>query len=212
MAKSLEKNTSNKYPLIWLMVSIAIICCIITVAGGYFWFKPSTLSSQLTKCDPIRSVPTAQPFARPQSVATTPISITALDDPLADYPSIRDLVTSDTPTTWPHIFRLTIKSNKSVEVSVGWCASSELVLNENLQHIQFLLEADGKPIDVKNLHRNEITLASQYCLGYVGLIKKWTEGSHVIIRTIIINQDIDNGLICNPKGEYSEVFLVTVEP
>lgn len=207
-----RKDPFDKNPLIWLLFSIAIMCCIITIAGGYFWFRPDKLSSLLTKCDPLRVAITAQPFTEPQPTANSPVTITAFDDSSTDYPNMRDLATSDSQTTWPHIFPLAIKSDMSVVVSIGWCASSESVLNENLHHIQFLLEADGKSIDVKTLYQNNFVVEGQFCMGYDGVIKKWFEGQHTVSRTIKIDQDTDNGSICYPEGEYSEIFLVTVTP
>ncbi len=105
-----------------------------------------------------------------------------------------------------------LRANQSTLIATGWCASSADLLNQNFPHIQFLIEADGLPVDTKGLQMVEEPNAETVCRQFMGIIQNWPEGGHVLRMALHLDTRLNNGMNELPAGDYVNIFNVSVLP
>lgn len=208
--KSVNEFDRNKRPVVLAIVGLAVVGICALFALAFFWFQP-TQPSLFANYFP-SPTPTQTPQPTPTSVFE-PITILAHEDYSTDYPYIEALAPDwkQSPLLPSTVtFHVAVNQGQPVVVSRGWCTTTEDILNENLTHIEWLVEADGKSIDVDSLYRSKFVDGTSACEGYDGLIEEWTEGEHKIVLTMRIDQEIHDGWGMFKAGEYIEVFIVNV--
>jgi hypothetical protein len=105
-----------------------------------------------------------------------------------------------------------VRANFPTVIAQGWCATTQNILNQNMQHISYNFFLDGTPLDLKNLQVVEGPAASNVCRRFVGIIRNWPEGQHVIRITRHQDMDLNDGANDIKAGDYVNVFNITVLP
>src|SRR5690242_5534621 len=93
--------------------------------------------------------------AAPPAANETSQKVVLLEQLLKDYKE----PTSSKPNTW----EVQITSSQSVVIDMGWCALSEKILDQNIPHIQWTLEIDGKSIDISQISASRNVDSNQVC-------------------------------------------------
>jgi len=207
---SIEETDAKRRTVILALIAVIIVGTCALFALVFVWFQPNqnTLFAKY--------FPSPTPTRVPQPSPTPdfePITIIAHEDYSIDYPYLENLAPD-----WEHSPMLpsTVTSHvelnwdQPVVVSRGWCTTTEEILDENLTHIEWLVEADGGPIDVGTLNPSKFVDTTTACKGYDGLVEQWSAGEHTVILTMRVDQDINDGSIDFKAGDYVEVFIVNV--
>jgi len=205
----MDEQDSKKRAIGLAMIGVVIagLCALFIMA--FLWFQPDQ-PALFAKYFP-SPTPTRTPKPTPTPVFE-PITITAHEDFSSNYLYLEDLATGWESPLLPSklAFHLEVNQDQPVAVSRGWCTTTEAILKDNLTHIEWLLEADGKSIDVDTLYRSKFVDNTMACEGYDGWVEKWTEGEHTISLTLRIDQEIYDGWGVFPAGEYIEIFIINV--
>ncbi len=94
----------------------------------------------------------------------------------------------------------------------GWCAKDAATLQENLQHISFRFQVNGKdaPLDFfgSETYRDESLQAD--CVNYAAVLEAWLPGTHRLVSDISINAAIDDGLTQTAPGTHSREHVIYV--
>ena len=92
-----------------------------------------------------------------------------------------------------------------IVVSLGWCSTTQIILDENWSKMGYELTIDGFSIDLeKEMAFRSWTIPPEIgpCYGYFGLTKGWRRGEHYIIWTHTIYQSINDGVSDFKAGDY----------
>jgi hypothetical protein len=116
----------------------------------------------------------------------------------------------------PGEYVLEVTSNSELRVYVRWCSKTQEILVQNLEHVQFSFEVNGRNALSRLFNFDEIhddydkNGAEAYCFGYRGLLSDWPSGMHEIRYSITVDEALDDGWEINPVGEQAWTFRVSV--
>jgi serine/threonine protein kinase len=130
------------------------------------------------------------------------------------YPVLQRFVSGWAAALEPGLrnWEVRLRANQAVLIAPGWCTSTVDLLNQNFPHIHFLVEADGLPVDTNTLQLVEEQNPEGACRQFMGLIRNWSEGLHVIKMTMQLDAPINDGKNELPAGDYVNFFNVTAIP
>jgi hypothetical protein len=103
-----------------------------------------------------------------------------------------------------------VSASQPVLVFQGWCTSTKAVLDQNFQHIQYLVEVDGQPLDTSKLYQANISSIDKSCKDFVGLIRAWPAGKHTIKISMRLDARINDGWSDFAAGDYTEIYNITI--
>ena len=194
----------------WTLIGLAITGCLSAVFCAFFFIDLGQLPL-VARYFP-SPTPTLTPIPTPTPLFE-PITVIAHEDFSTDYPYLENLAPD-----WEHspmlpstvTSHVEVNRDQPVLVSRCWCTTTEEILAENLPHIEWLVEADGSPIDVDTLYLSKFVDTTTACKGYDGLVEQWSEGEHTIVLTMKIDQDINDGSVDFKAGDYVETFIINV--
>ncbi len=215
------KKKSNK--LGWLigcgipvlvLVLIGIVGAIAYVlTGGFKNFTFGTVPSAPTATLwPPTKIPTSTPIPIPTVI---PIYVEPYQPQDGDnYETLRTLAPGWEGVSVPSVlvWDVSVASNQPVLIFHGWCTTTQAILDQNFQHLQYLIEIDGRLLNMSDLYVEEGQNSERACKTYVGLIRSWPEGTHVIRTTMRLDAAINDGWGDYPAGDYVDVFNITVLP
>jgi hypothetical protein len=219
---------------IWIVVVVVVLCLCCLVAllavGGYAVWKgyislsginvpnltaPSVLATPTAippSSGPTASAPSSGPATGSTQITVEPYQPLASDN----YPTLQSLVSnyqgSSTPST--QNWNAAISANQPALVYMGWCTTTQTILAQNFQHIQYLVEVDGRSINVNNLYTETVqdSTTNGYCKSYIGLVRTWPTGKHTVKITMRMDAQINDGWSDYPAGDYTDVFNINVTP
>ena len=149
----------------------------------------------------------------------TPLSLSIIVlpyDPEAgvDFPNLRLMVPGYKAFSAPGVqeWSLTLNANQSAVLGQGWCSKTGALLQQNFQHIQYIFELDGVPMDMQRIHLVDEQNALGACRKVRGIIRYWPEGIHVIKATMHFDSDLNDGSSVIPAGDYVDIFNILVLP
>ena len=110
--------------------------------------------------------------------------------------------------TWP----VSVTSQQPVLIIEGWCTADKQTLDQNYQHITYLLSVDGKDVPVNSLYLLDHQATDMFCRSYLGIVRQWPAGAHTITTTMRLDEAINDGWDDYMAGDYTDEFRITVKP
>ncbi|MBN2388755.1 MAG: hypothetical protein JXB85_17190 [Anaerolineales bacterium] len=226
MNASMLSSPARSQRWLWILGAVIVLClCGVLLAlssGLIFYFQPGPLVSAPPTQAPtetsVREEPTMAPL--PTEIPTVPeqpfgLVVEAFDPRRGgDYPHLIAFVPdwhgSETPGVL--LWEATIPRDQPVVITVGWCTTTETVLDQNLQHMDFDLYVDGYRVFKENLAQIRYSNADNVCEGYYGIIWEWSLQAHEIITILLIEEEINDGWSDYPAGDYGDIYQITILP
>jgi hypothetical protein len=130
------------------------------------------------------------------------------------YPPLQNFIPNWEGSTVPgtQAWSIHMAANQPTLLSLGWCTTTPAILNENFDHLQYLVELDGQVLSMKSLHSMDDLSGGEACRDYIGLIRVWPAGNHIIKTTMRLDTLINDGWNVYPAGDYVDVYNITVTP
>jgi hypothetical protein len=224
MIESTPASPKKNRTWVWIVVAVAVtsLCCLVILAGafafaawkGYIFFPGHNTRSFPTLTSPLLpnrdGGPQATPNAAPSSLTVEPYLPKITDH----YPVLQELVPDwknpTAPTT--NTYNLSLQYTQPVLLTTGWCTTTQAILDQNIQHIQYIFEVDGKSVNISQFFKADQKASDRVCQQYIGLVRAWPTGSHTIKITMRMNGKINDGWNDYATGDYVEVYNITVTP
>jgi hypothetical protein len=204
---------------IWIVVAIAVVLlvCLVLLVGagvfavwkGYVAIPGLNLPALQSPAIPHQIVP---PASNPKSTITK-ITVEPYQPQRNDQiPTLQNLAANWQNPAGPtsNAYDISVSAGQPVLLTSGWCTATKAILDQNFQHIQYLVEVDGQPLDTSKLYQENLSSISQSCKDFVGLINAWPTGAHTIKITMRVDAKINDGWNDYAAGDYAEVYNVTV--
>jgi hypothetical protein len=120
-------------------------------------------------------------------------------------------IVNPSPDTNNQLFTLEFKSEQSGIIALGWCTTNQEILEANSRHITYSLTLNGQTVDISKLYLWKQTDPARICQSYVGIIRKWSVGQHIIVITTYLKQAMNDGWFDYPAGEYITRYEISVK-
>lgn len=98
-------------------------------------------------------------------------------------------------------------------VSLGWCTTTQQILDENWAKMKYSLTIDGSPVDLQRqfaLRSFTDSVNIGPCYTYDGYTLGWSPGEHRLVWTQTIFEDLNDGLSDYAAGDYVMEWVLTV--
>jgi hypothetical protein len=204
---------------IWIVVVIAVVllfCLVLLVGAGAFAVWKGYITIPGINRPVVRSpfIPqqTVPPASNPKGNVTK-ITVEPYQPGRNDQiPTLQNLAANWQNPTGPtsNTYGITVSANQPVLLASGWCTTTKAILDQNLQHIQYLVEVDGQSLDTSKLYQESLSSVGQSCKDFVGIIRAWPAGKHTITITMRLDSKINDGWSDYPAGDYIEIYNITV--
>jgi hypothetical protein len=209
---------------IWVIVIAGILCvCLAALAvaiGVYSYLGqtpvlqippgiiPPSLVIPTPRQPTLPPVPTSE--SQPDEIIISPYQPTTHES----TPTLTELVFDYRGATQPgmNTWNVTVYQDQPVMIYMGWCSTTQEILDQNFTHLNFAIQADGKPVDVEGLFTLEQQAQGMQCRSKVGIIQAWPAGAHQITETMTVDELINDGMGDYSAGDYADEFLITVMP
>jgi hypothetical protein len=219
-----QKPVSPKKETNWLVIAIVavlvvLVLCLTLMIGagafavwkGYVAIPGINLPALKSPSIPHQIVP---PSSNPKSTVTK-ITVEPYQPQRKDQiPTLQNLATNWQNPTGPtsNTYDISVSASQPVLLTSGWCTTTKAILDQNSQHIEYLVEVDGQSLDTSKLYQENLSAAGQYCKDFVGLIRAWPTGNHTIKITMRVDAKINDGWNDYAAGDYAEVYNIAVTP
>jgi hypothetical protein len=214
-----EKNRKDQ-TWIWVAagaVVLCLCCAVLGVVGAAILFLRPV--SSVTGPGPAPVEPTAMPFPNPTPVRIAP-PLTVVVDPVdpdsipLGVASLYDLFPNYQGLTEPgqNDWQTSFSYDRSILIFSGWCTSTTNILEQNFEHLTFLLEIDGQDVPVQGLTWADAPGNDGYCRSFYGMVAAWPVGTHAIVMTMRFDADINDGWGDYSAGDYVDLFEITATP
>jgi hypothetical protein len=210
-----QKNTI----WIWIVVAIAavLLLCLVLLVGagaytvwkGYIIIPGINVPALQSPSIPHQIVPPAtNPKGTVNKITVEPYQ-PQRNDP---YPTLQNLATNWQNPTGPssNTYDIAVSANQPVLLTSGWCATTKAILDQNFQHIKYLVEVDGQSLETSKLYQQSLSSVDQSCKDFVGIIHAWPTGNHTIKITMRLDAKINDGWSDYAAGDYAEIYSITV--
>ena len=203
---------------LWIVLGIALVvlCCFVIAAGigVYLLFGRDgklALPQFGNTPTPTRALPV--PTKTPVRLEG-PLTIEAYNPENTNYSTLQDLTPDWSASTVPGLqaWKTTVSSDEPAMLFMGWCTTTQAILEQNFQHIHYSVNVDGRDINVSTLYLWNSTDSQQVCRTYVGLIRQWTGSEHTLTITMEFTTSINDGWSDYQAGKYIDVYHITVIP
>jgi hypothetical protein len=208
----------------WLWVAVVTVlvlslCCLLVAigAGAYAaWKGYITIPGMNLPVLKSPAIPTPKilPKVAPKE-APTKITIESYQPQPGDqYPVLQNLVPNwqDPAAPGSQTYDTMVSANQPVLVSSGWCTTTKTVLDQNFQHIQYLVEVNGQSVNTNSLSQGSQSELGKSCKDFTGIIRAWPAGKHTIKITMRLDAKINDGWNDYPAGDYTEIYNISVKP
>ncbi len=110
-------------------------------------------------------------------------------------------------------WNVSLAAGENLYVSIGWCATSEAIVKDNVSYVGHDLEIDGFLIDIGEpsgeIYKDD---RGVYCrTQYEGVVTGLKPGQHSYVESMYIVEDINDGQDEYKAGLYNSKFLITVQ-
>jgi hypothetical protein len=195
-----EQNKKNR-TWIWVLLAVIVVLCLCLVAaaaavGVYLYLNPSLVTSG--------PGPQAIPMVEPLDPNNIPLGVYGIYDLAPGYQGQSE----PGEQTW----QTSLASDQPVAIFAGWCTIDQATLDQNFEHITFLLEVDGSDVPTGELYWQDSPGNGGVCREFYGVVPTWPVGEHAVVITMRFDQDINDGWGDYPAGDYVDRFSITVAP
>jgi len=219
MEEGTDQETKKGNNRVWIIIGLAALgfcfCCLLVAIGMglYLTFGPESSVSDLVPIPMPLSAPTEASLVPEQPEAFESLDIEAFYPGSANYPSLAELVPGWQPSLTPAVQNWSISmQSQPVQVILGWCTMEWSMLEQNYEHISYVVSLDGREISLADLNLVDDEFTDRVCRSYFGVIRQWSPGEHVIVTTMIFDETINDGWDDYPAGEYMDFYSVTITP
>jgi len=211
---------------IWIVLGIGGILCLLAVLViAAVIFLPLNINLGTEPIPPATQAPTIQPLPTATTVIVVHPSATEVptkspsstpNPPLIKFEPWRqgetakglyDLGTENPPGTW----MVNISANTPVMISQGWCATTQAILQQNLQELQIHVFLDGDEVIGSLPWLSWTNNKGWPCRSHRAVIRSWPAGKHTIIYQVILSQRINDGK-ADYEGAIIDTFTINVSP
>lgn len=184
---------------------------------------PTPTVAVATEAPPI--MPTATSVAIPGATRTPaapgelPIIFPAAQgtpDPSSRYSDLLSLTSDwDGGPTSPdrRTYHASADRGLPILVSLGWCTTTQPILDENWAKMKYSLTINGSPVDLQRqfaLRSSTDSVNIGPCYTYDGYTTGWSPGEHRVVWTQTIFEDLNDGLSDYAAGDYVMEWVLTV--
>ena len=216
-----QKPASPKKDTTWIWIvgaiaAVLLLCLVLLVGAGVFAFWKGyvaipgiNLPALQSPSIPRQVIP---PSTSPKSTVTR-ITVEPYQPKRTDQiPTLQNLAPNWQNPTGPttNTYNITAGASQPVLLTSGWCTTTKAILDQNLQHIKYLVEVDGQSVDTSKLYQQSQSSVSESCKAFVGLINAWPTGNHTIKITMRLDAKINDGWSDYALGDYAEIYNITV--
>ena len=120
-------------------------------------------------------------------------------------------IVNPSPDTNNQLFTLEFETDQSGIIALGWCTTTQEILDENSRHITYSLTLNGQTVDISELYSWKQIESARTCQSYAGIIRKWPNGRHTIVVTTYLSQAMNDGWFDYPAGEYITRYEISVK-
>ncbi len=126
----------------------------------------------------------------------------------------REQYTSAELSQMDSVFTYTIALDKSQDMlwSWGWCATSNEILKDNIEHITVKMTLDGEEIALDTFATFEGENSGQFCRFYYTLLSDWPAGQHGVQTLVTFDDPINDGTADYPTGSQTFQYNVYIKP
>ena len=219
-----QKPVSPKKETNWLVIAIVavlvvlVLCLALMVGAGAFAVWKGYIAIPGINLPALQSPPIPRqvvpPSTNPKSTVTK-ITVEPYQPQRTDQiPTLQNLATNWQNPTGPtsNTYNITVSANQPVLLTSGWCTTTKAILDQNYQHIKYLVEVDGQSLDTSKLYQENLSTVGQSCKDFAGLIRAWPAGKHTIKITMRVDAKINDGWNDYAAGDYAEIYNITVTP
>ncbi|NPV55793.1 MAG: serine/threonine protein kinase [Anaerolineae bacterium] len=151
---------------------------------------------------------------RPQFSMTLIPAASGTPDPSSNFAYLSSLVYEDSEdvlTPGYYLDRARGRNDQAIILSLGWCATTVEILNDNWTKMAYRLTIDGREIDLATqAYLNSWDGSIGPCYGRNMLVSNWSSGEHSIIWTHIIMEDLNDGQDAYRAGDYIMETLLSI--
>jgi hypothetical protein len=212
---------------IWVVAILAGLCLCLTVAvvvvGGVFLVTQRTAGTPMLILETF--LPQASPTSPSISASPTPpapstgtsggtINVVPFTTSMSSLPPLQTLVNNYQGGMAPgtQTWQVQVTSSEGALIFLGWCTSTQDILDQNYQHLTWIAEVDGDTVPITVFNVLDSTETQGYCRTYVAGIASWPVGNHTIQTTMRLDAQINDGFSDYAAGDYTDVYQVTVTP
>ncbi|MBN1538285.1 MAG: hypothetical protein JW908_16225 [Anaerolineales bacterium] len=112
------------------------------------------------------------------------------------------------------VFTYTVALPQSQDViwSWGWCATTQDILDDNIEHIEISLSLNGEDVSLDDFASFEGENNGQFCRFYYTLLSDWPAGQHSLQTIATFTEPINDGSLDYPAGTQTFQFDVYIKP
>lgn len=107
-----------------------------------------------------------------------------------------------------YTYTIELEESEDVLWLNGWCADTEEIMEQNMEHIVYEFTMNGEDIPLDAF----IEDSSYYsmCTLYYALLTDWPDGEHLLTKSVTFTEEVDDGMDVYPEGTYLVEYYVTV--
>jgi len=231
----IEETDASKRTIILAMTGVVILGTCVLFALAFLWFQPNenTLFAKYFPSPTYTRVPTSIPAPTttpaPNLTATqsawikpdqSPI-LGSIDDTQKAVESgmgyletfayrLPDMPEVNQPGDI-YIYEVQLDQTEPAIWSYGWCATTQVILEENFTHLQldFIINEESKLLEhlfVQDVRRED----GSTCREYTVVVNQWTQGQHQLEVRVAFTEPTDDGWNLYPAGTHTFKYIVTV--
>ncbi len=203
------------FPWVWVVVVLVVLClcCALAAAAvsGYYLLKNNRLTIPNFQ---VPGLPTLGPSGS-TSAPSGPLTVQPYNPNSGQLPTLQSLVSNWQGSTTPAVsnWQVQVSASQPAVIFVGWCTKDQATLDQNYQHLTWIVEVDGKTLPTSSFYvDNAVDPQQGYCRSFAAEIAAWTGGQHTIKTTMRLDQQINDGWSDYAAGDYVDIYAITVTP
>ncbi len=135
-------------------------------------------------------------------------------DPKFGFSSLGDICShASDPVLVPKLYTYTCTApvDKPIVISMGWCTTTQEILDQNWSVMQYDLSVDGITFDVdQDTAFISYTNSQGYCYAYKAYVEGLTPGEHDITYSFTMSEPLNDGFDDYQAGAYVLQHLITI--
>lgn len=154
----------------------------------------------------VTPVPTVSPAYGPFTMYIQPAGQDAVE-PSSNFYYLADLTAEDDGEIYfpgHFTYEVSFSTSDTIAIQLGWCASSQAILNDNWNNIHYTLAIDGYSVDLGTqaafFSRPSTSIGP--CNIYRTFVSNWSNGYHAISYTLTMLADLNDGVGDYAAGDY----------
>jgi len=106
-------------------------------------------------------------------------------------------------------YTVTLDRNEKLIWVYGWCATTQAILEQNLERMTFDFSVNGTPVDARQFQVFDGQADDLECRSYTAVVYDWPTGTTTLETKVTYDEKINDGLADYPEGSQAFVYTVT---